>query len=57
MLNKYGAVDSMFTWWLRLCIFQQKRVTKLVISQRYLLFKCMEVNFLDKCTTISRSAK
>ena len=37
------------TGWSKLCIFQQKRVTNLVISQHYLCFKCMEVNILDKC--------
>ena len=33
----------------KLCIFQQKRITNLVISQYSLHFKCMKVNILDKC--------
>ena len=41
-----------YTGWSQLCIFQQKKVTTLVISQRCLHFKCMKVNVLDKGSVI-----
>ena len=38
-----------YTGWSKLCIFQQKRVTNLIISQHCLHFKYMKVSILGKC--------
>ena len=40
-----------YTGWSKLYIFQQKKVTNLVINQHCLHFKCMKVNILSKCIT------
>ena len=33
----------------KLYIYQQNKITNLVINQPYFPFKCMDVNILDKC--------
>ena len=51
---KTGTVHSMSTWWntqvwSKSCLFQQKKVTNLLINHHSLHFKCMKVNIFGKC--------